>query len=150
MMHTMGRGRALKMRLIGTMVSLVLVLPQVLRADPFLGRLDCVSIQASVLEVGGSFGVTVEVLRDALRAGLSTHVPHLKIEPSCPDRIVYKVFLQHFSTGQFEGFSVMSPSMSHGRPFFGIPLSFLPLRHGMKNPICRARKTRRRPVCWIN
>ncbi len=92
------------MSLIVALASLSLLLPQVLRADPFLARLDCVSIQASVLEVGGSFGVTIEVLRDALREGLNTHVRHLKIEPSCPDRIFYKVFLERFSAGPVDGF----------------------------------------------
>ena len=74
------------------------------RADPFLGQLNCVSLQAAYLEVGESFGVTVDNLREAVRVGLATHAPGLKIDPACPDRVYYKVFLQDISTDTFKGF----------------------------------------------
>ncbi len=87
-----------------TLPTLLWLIPQPAAADPFLGRLDCVSIQASIWEVGGSFGLTTDVLREAIHAGLKTHAPRLKVEPGCPDRIECKVFLQDASTDTFKGF----------------------------------------------
>lgn len=78
--------------------------PQFVEADPFLGQLGCVSLQVNVLESGESFGITTDVLRDALRMGLQTLVPDLKLDPSCPDRISFKVFTQSLSAGPFHGF----------------------------------------------
>ncbi len=101
---TMSRGCRPSRSLFWVIVSLLCVFSQVAGADPFLGQLDCVSIQVSFLEVGESFGITIDGLREAIRAGLTTHVPRLKIEPSCPDRISYKVFLQNISTDTFNGF----------------------------------------------
>lgn len=82
----------------------LLVCPPVVSADPFLGQLKCVSLQAAYLEVGESFGITIEELREAIRAGLKAHVPDLKIDPGCPDRVSYKVFLQNVTTDTFKGF----------------------------------------------
>jgi len=78
--------------------------PPIANGDPFLGQLSCVSLQAAYLEVGDPFGITIEALHDAIRAGLNTHLPGLKIDPSCPDRVAYKVFLQNVSTDTFKGF----------------------------------------------
>ena len=78
--------------------------PPIARGDPFLGQLDCVSLQAAYLEVGDTFGITIEALHDAIRAGLNNHLPGLKVDPSCPDRVAYKVFLQNVSTDTFKGF----------------------------------------------
>lgn len=84
--------------------ALLWLIPQPAAADPFLGRLDCVSIQASIWEVGDSFGITTDVLREAIQTGLQTHAPRLKVQPDCPDRIECKVFLQNASTDTFKGF----------------------------------------------
>ncbi|MER3423998.1 MAG: hypothetical protein C4293_13000 [Nitrospiraceae bacterium] len=84
--------------------GLFCVVPQFAEADPFLGQLGCVSLQVNVLESGESFGITTEVLRDALRMGLRILVPNLKLDPSCPDRISFKVFTQSLSAGTFRGF----------------------------------------------
>jgi hypothetical protein len=84
----------------------LLVLPGIASADPFLGRLDCVSLQVNVLESGESFGITPDVLRDALRTGLRSSVPSLKLEPGCPDQVAFKVFIQSVAT-------------SSGKEFFG-------------------------------
>jgi len=78
--------------------------PSIAKGDPFLGQLNCVSLQAAYLEVGDSFGITIEALHDAIRIGLTNHLPGLKIDPSCPDRVSYKVFLQNVSTDTFKGF----------------------------------------------
>ncbi|HXF92654.1 MAG TPA: hypothetical protein VNK46_07840 [Nitrospiraceae bacterium] len=91
-------------RAVWTLSALLWLIPHPVAADPFLSRLDCVSVQASVWEVGDSFGITTDVLREAIRAGLRTHAPRLKIEPGCPDRIDCKVFLQDASTDTFKGF----------------------------------------------
>jgi hypothetical protein len=77
-----------------------LLLAQPLWADPNLRGLQCVNVQAAVLEAGGSLGITTEVVRDGLLTGLKTHLPKLKIEPSCPNRLFVKVFVQNL----FEGF----------------------------------------------
>ncbi len=84
--------------------ALLWLIPPPVAADPFLSRLDCVSVQASVWEVGDSFGITTDVLREAILAGLRTHAPRLKVEPGCPNRIECKVFLQDASTDTFKGF----------------------------------------------
>ncbi len=84
--------------------ALLWLIPQPAHADPFLGRLDCVSVQASIWEVGDSFGITTDVLREAIQTGLKTHAPRLKVQPDCPDRIECKVFLQNASTDTFKGF----------------------------------------------
>ncbi len=86
------------------LAALICTLPQVAYADPFLGQLDCVSLQVNVLESGESFGITPEVLRDTLRTGLQTLVPNLKLDPGCPDRISFGVFIQSLSTNTFQGF----------------------------------------------
>jgi hypothetical protein len=84
--------------------ALLWLIPHPAAADPFLGRLDCVSVHASVWEVGDSFGITTDVLREAIQAGLKTHAPRLKVQADCPDRIECKVFLQNASTDTFKGF----------------------------------------------
>lgn len=86
------------------MTALICTLPWRAHADPFLGRLDCVSLQVDVLESGASFGVTPEILRDVLRTDLKTLVPALKLDPACPDRLAFSVFLQDMSTDAFQGF----------------------------------------------
>jgi len=85
-------------------VSAVCASPSIVRADPFLGQLNCVSLQAAYLEVGETFGITIEDLREGIRAGLTQHVPALKIDPGCPDHVSYKVFLQNVTTETFKGF----------------------------------------------
>jgi hypothetical protein len=87
-----------------TLAALLCIWPSTLHADPFLGRLDCVSLQVNVLESGESFGVTPEMLRDVLRTGLKTLVPTLKLDPACPERLIFSVFLQDLSTSTFQGF----------------------------------------------
>lgn len=87
-----------------TLAALVYLLPGIAQADPFLGRLDCVSLQVNVLESGESFGITPEILRDALRADLKALVPALRLDPSCPDRLIFSVFIQDLSTDAFQGF----------------------------------------------
>jgi hypothetical protein len=84
--------------------GLLWALPFPAPADPFLGQLRCVSIQASYLDVGEPFGLTIRDLAEALRAGLATHTPGLKVDPGCADQITYKVFLQSFSAGTVGGF----------------------------------------------
>lgn len=78
--------------------------PPIAEGDPFLGQLNCVSLHAAYLEVGDPFGITIEALHEAIRAGLNSHLPALTIDPSCPDRVSYKVFLQNVSTDTFKGF----------------------------------------------
>lgn len=78
--------------------------PHVTQADPFLGRLDCVSLQVNVLESGESFGITPQVLRDALVAGLKNLAPSLKLDPACPDVMGFKVYVQNISTSSAQGF----------------------------------------------
>jgi hypothetical protein len=84
--------------------GLLCTFPSPAPADPFLGQLRCVSIQASYLDVGEPFGLTIRDLAEALRAGLATHVPGLKIDAGCPDQISYKVYLQSFTVGTVGGF----------------------------------------------
>ncbi|MEW6542528.1 MAG: hypothetical protein AB1411_02840 [Nitrospirota bacterium] len=83
---------------------LLCVLPAAAKADPFLGRLDCVSIEAYYLDVGESFGITTQELRNAIQSGLIAQAPDLKVEPGCPDRVAYKVYLQNIATDTFHGF----------------------------------------------
>lgn len=90
--------------LVSGTVSALLLLPQVVRADPKLKNLHCVNIQATVFEGGASLGVTTEVLREALLAGIKEHLPQLKIDPLCPNRIFFKVFVQNLSGGLIDGF----------------------------------------------
>lgn len=84
--------------------SLLLVLPNDAWADPQLRELECVNVQAAVLESGASLGVTREVLREALLAGIKAKLPRLKIDPSCPNRIFFKVFIQNLSQGLIDAF----------------------------------------------
>ena len=93
------RARTALMAIIGS-----LFLPCVAAADPFLGRLECVSLQVNVLESGESFGITPDILRDAVRTGLKGLAPTLKLEPSCPDQVVFKVFIQSVSVGEAHQF----------------------------------------------
>jgi len=86
--------------LVGGVAVLLLLVTGVARADPNLAKLECVNVQAAVLEAGGSLGITTEVVREALLAGIKTHVPRLKVEPNCSNRIFFKVFVQNL----FEGF----------------------------------------------
>ena len=86
------------------LVALICLQPGLAQADPFLGRLDCVSLQVNVLESGESFGVTPDILRDALRADLKALIPNLKLDPGCPDRLIFSVFIQELSTDAFQGF----------------------------------------------
>jgi hypothetical protein len=85
-------------------VASFLVLPAAARADPQLRKLDCVNVQAAVLESGTSLGITRDVLREALLAGIHTKLPRLKLEPTCPNRIFFKVFVQNLSQGMIDGF----------------------------------------------
>ncbi|MBI4400142.1 MAG: hypothetical protein HY581_00740 [Nitrospirae bacterium] len=85
-------------------VSLLFILPRAVWADPQLHKLECVNIQAAVLESGASLGVTTEVLREALLTGVKTKLPRLRVDPSCPNRIFFKVFLQNLSGGMIDGF----------------------------------------------
>lgn len=97
-------GRALSRGLAFGLLGLLLVLPQVGWADPLLQKLDCVRVQVAGMESGGSFGVTTEVLHEALLAGLRKHLPQLKIDPACRSEIFFKVFIQHLLTEKFDGF----------------------------------------------
>ncbi len=81
-----------------------LVLSRFAWADPLLGKMQCLSLQATVLEVGESLGITPEVLRDAMRTALKAQLPDLKTDPACPNRLTYKVYLQNLSTETFHGF----------------------------------------------
>ncbi|GIW56426.1 MAG: hypothetical protein KatS3mg082_2830 [Nitrospiraceae bacterium] len=103
-MDTRHRARVRSRRAAWALPALLWLIPYPAAADPFLGRLDCVSVQASVWEVGDSFGITTDVLREAIQAGLKTHAPRLKVQADCPDRIECKVFLQNASTDTFKGF----------------------------------------------
>ena len=84
--------------------SLLLVLPNEAWADPQLRKLECVNVQAAVLESGASLGVTREVLREALLAGIKAKLPRLEVDPSCPNRIFFKVFIQNLSQGLIDAF----------------------------------------------
>jgi hypothetical protein len=95
----MTQGCRLSRHLVCLLLLVAGSLPPAARGDPFLGRLDCVSLLVNVLESGEAFGVTPEVLRDAVRTGLKSLVPTLKLEPSCPDQVAFKVFIQSVSTG---------------------------------------------------
>jgi hypothetical protein len=85
-------------------MTALLLFPCAVRGDPFLGQLSCVSLQVAYLEVGESFGITIDRLREALRTGMSTHLPGLKIDSGCPDGVSYKVFLQNAASEPFKGF----------------------------------------------
>lgn len=85
-------------------VCLLLAFSSTAWADPKLRKLDCVNLQAAVLESGPSLGVTTEVLREALLSGLRATLPQLTIDPSCPNRIFFKVFVQNLSAGMIDGF----------------------------------------------
>jgi hypothetical protein len=100
-MHGRNRSTRFQLWLIAGMICLD---PCGASADPFLGRLDCVSLQVNVLESGESFGITPEVLRDAVRTGLRSLAPTLKLEPGCPDQIAFKVFIQSVSIGNARQF----------------------------------------------
>jgi hypothetical protein len=99
----MGRSRFSR-RYTWLLVSVLFVLPPTVHADPFLGRLECVSLQVNVLESGESFGVTSELLRDAARNGLKKLAPTLSLEVSCPDQVSLKVFIQSVTTGNVQQF----------------------------------------------
>lgn len=79
-------------------------LPGAAWADPQLRKLECVNVQAAVLESGASLGITREVLREALLAGIHSKLPRLKVDPTCPNRIFFKVFVQNLSQGMIDGF----------------------------------------------
>lgn len=83
-----------------SLIGALFLFPQSLAADPNLAKLECANVQAAVLEAGGSLGITTEVVREALLAGIKAHVPRLKVEPNCSNRIFFKVFVQNL----FEGF----------------------------------------------
>jgi hypothetical protein len=85
-------------------VALSLLLPISAWADPHLLKLDCVNVQVAVLESGESLGVTREVLREAMLAGLKAKVPGLRVDVSCPNRVVYRVFIQNLSQGMIDAF----------------------------------------------
>ena len=87
------------------MTSLLLVMPQTVMGDPMLRKLECVTIQAAVMESGASFGITTETLRAALLAGIKAKLPRLKVDPSCSNRIYFKVFMQNIAAGNFDGFA---------------------------------------------
>jgi len=63
-----------------------------------------VSIHTAVLESGASLGITTELLREAILSGVKAKVPQLKVEPTCTDRIFFKVFVQELSSETFQGF----------------------------------------------
>ena len=86
------------------LVGILWSLPHTVQADPFLGRLDCVSLQVNVLESGESFGVTSQLLRDAARSELKKLAPTLSLEPSCPDQVSLKVFIQSVTSGTAQQF----------------------------------------------
>lgn len=73
-------------------------------ADPQLRGLTCVSLQAAVLESGAPLGVSTVVLREALLTGLRGKLPQLTIDPACPNRIFFKVFLQNLSTDKIDAY----------------------------------------------
>lgn len=90
--------------MIGGAVCLLLVFSTMGWADPKLRKLNCVNLQGAVLESGPSLGVTTDVLREALLSGLRAKLPRLTIDPSCANRIFFKVFIQNVSAGMLDGF----------------------------------------------
>lgn len=100
-MHTLWRPSP---QMAWLLASFLWMLSSLAQADPFLARLDCVSLQVNVLESGESFGVTSELLRDAARMGLKKQAPTLRLEPSCPDQVSFKVFIQSVTAGTAQHF----------------------------------------------
>ncbi len=87
------------------LVGVLMMMTEPALADPMLRKLGCVTIQAAVMESGASFGITTETLREALLTGIKTKLPRLKIDPSCSNRIYFKVFMQNIAVGNFDGFA---------------------------------------------
>lgn len=87
------------------LVGVLLMMAKPVLADPKLRKLECVTIQAAVMESGASFGITTETLREALLAGIKTKLPRLKVDPSCSNRMYFKVFMQNITAGNFDGFA---------------------------------------------
>ncbi|HET8580529.1 MAG TPA: hypothetical protein VFL31_05985, partial [Nitrospiraceae bacterium] len=86
------------------LVGLVLMMVEPTLADPKLRKLECVAIQAAVMESGSSLGITTDSLHEALLAGVKAKLPRLKVDPSCSNRIFFKVFMQNIAIGTFDGF----------------------------------------------
>ena len=87
------------------LVGVLLMMTEPALSDPMLRKLECVAIQAAVMESGTSFGITTETLREALLAGIKAKLPRLKVYPSCSNRIYFKVFVQNIAAGDFDGFA---------------------------------------------
>src|SRR6184192_3571042 len=87
------------------LVGILLMMAEPTLADPRLRKLDCVAVQAAIMESGASFGITTETLREALLAGVKEKLPRLKVDPSCSNRIHFKVFMQNIAAGNFDGFA---------------------------------------------
>src|SRR5881296_4647812 len=86
------------------LVVVLMMMTEPALPDPMLRKLECVTIQAAVMESGASFGITTETLRAALLAGIKAKLPRLKVAPSCSNRIYVKVFMQNIAAGNFHGF----------------------------------------------
>ena len=97
-------GGTRKRLVISAVAGVLLTLAVPAFAEPKLRKLDCVSIQTAVLESGASLGITTELLREAILSGVKAKVPQLKVEPTCTDRIFFKVFVQELSSETFQGF----------------------------------------------
>jgi hypothetical protein len=97
-------GCARKRCVIVAVAGVLLALAGPAFAEPRLRKLECVSIQTAVLESGASLGITTELLREAILSGVKAKVPQLNIEPTCADRIFFKVFVQELSSETFQGF----------------------------------------------
>ena len=87
------------------LVGVLLTMTEPALADPKLRKLECVAVQAAVMESGLSFGITTDSLREALLSGIKAKLPRLKVDPSCSNRIVFKVFMQNIAAGTFDGFA---------------------------------------------
>ena len=88
-----------------SLVGVLLTMTEPALADPKLRNLECVAVQAAVMESGLSFGITTETLREALLTGIKANLPRLKVDSSCSNRIVFKVFMQNIAAGTFDGFA---------------------------------------------
>src|SRR5919204_4067350 len=86
------------------LIAVLSAAPRLTHADPFLGRLSCLSLQVNVLESGEAFGVTPQVLHDALVGGLKNLAPTLKLDQACPDVMAFKVYVQNLQTSTAQGF----------------------------------------------
>lgn len=87
------------------LVGVLLATAEPASADPKLRKLECVAVQAAVMESGSSLGITTETLREALLTGIKAKLPRLKVDPSCSNRIFFKVFMQNIAIGTFDGFA---------------------------------------------